>query len=132
LQIWSGIGKRESQLSCELGIGSWGKSIEILSENEAKGCKTLEVVEQSTLAGALESLRRVAVGVVEKLQALLVGLLGCLRPEGLDKPGGKGAQEVAVVEDELLDAGDIGVGRRVLPIDADAPGCEGTSAISVG
>jgi hypothetical protein len=119
-------------LSCELGIGSWRESIEVLGEDEAKSRKTLEVVEQSTLAGALESLRRVAVGVVEKLQALLVGVLGCLRPEGLDEPCGIGAQKVAVVEDELLDAGDIGVGRRVLPIDADAPGCERTSAISVG
>ena len=119
-------------MSCKLGIGSRGESIEVLGEDEAKGCKTLEMVEQSTLAGVLEALRRVAVGVVEKLQAVLVGVLGCLCPEGPDKPFGIGAQEVAVVEDELLDAGDIGVGRRVLPIDADASGCEGTSAISVG
>jgi hypothetical protein len=127
-----GISKWEVQLSCELGIGSWGESIKVLGEDEAKGRKTVEMVEQSTLTGALESQRGVAVGVVKKLQAVLVGVLGCLRPEGLDEPCGIGAQEAAVVEDELLDAGDIGVGRRVLPIDADAPGCEGTSAISVG
>jgi len=119
-------------LPCELGIESWGESIEILSEDEAEGRKTLEVVEQSTLASALEPLRRVAMGVGEKLHALLVGVLGCLRPEGLDKPCGKGAQEVAVVKDELLSPGELGVGRRVLPIDTEAPGCERTSAISVG
>jgi len=118
-------------LSCELGIGSWGESIEILGKDEADGRKAIEVVEQSTLAGVLEALRRVAVGVVNKLQAVLVCVLGCLCPEGLDEPSGIGAQEVAVVEDELFDAGDIGVGRRVPPIDADVPGCEGRSAISV-
>ena len=82
---------------------------------------------KSTLAGVLEPLRGVAVSVVEKLQAVLVGVLGCLRPEGLDEPCGAGTQVGAVVEDELLDAGEIGVGRRVLPIDADTP-----AAISVG
>jgi hypothetical protein len=119
-------------LSGSFGIGSRGELVELLSEDEAKGRETLEVVEQSTLAGALEPMGRVAVGVVEKLQALLVGVLGCLRPEGPDEPGGAGAQEGAVVEDELLGAGEVGEGRRALPIDEDAPGCEATRAISAG
>jgi hypothetical protein len=61
------MGKGEAQLPGELGIGSRGESIEVLGEDEAEGRKTLEVVEQSTLAGVLKPLRRVAVGVVEKL-----------------------------------------------------------------
>jgi len=114
-------------LPCELGIGSREESIEVLGEDEAEGLKTLKVVEQSTLAGVLEPLRCVTLGVVEKLQAVLVGVLGGLPPEGPDKPCGAGTQEGAVVEDELLGSGEIGVGRRVLPIDADAP-----AGISVG
>jgi hypothetical protein len=114
-------------LSCELGIGSRGESIEVLGEDEAQGRKTLEAVEQSTLAGVLQPLWGVAVNVVEKLQAVLVGVLGCLRPEGPDEPCGAGTQEGGVVEDELLGCGQICVGRRVLPVEADAP-----EVISVG
>ena len=107
-------------MPCELGIWSRGESIEVLGEDEAEGRKTIEAVEQSTLAGVLEPLRGVAVSVFEKLQAVLVGVLGCLRPEGPDEPFGAGTQEGAVVEDELLGSGEIGVGRRVFPIEADA------------
>jgi hypothetical protein len=114
-------------LSCELGIGSGGESIEVLGEDEAQGRKTLEAVEQNTLAGVLEPRRGVAVSVIEKLQAVLVGVLGCLRPEGPDEPCGAGTQEGGVVEDELLGSGEICVGRRVLPVEADAP-----EGISVG
>jgi hypothetical protein len=114
-------------LSYKLGIGSRGESIEVLSEDEAQGRKSVKLIEQSTLAGVLEPLRGVAVSVVEKLQAVLVGVLGCLRPEGPGEPCGAGTQEGAVVEDELLGSGEIGVGRRVFPIDADAP-----AGISVG
>jgi hypothetical protein len=123
----SGIGKREAQLPCELGIGSREESIEVLGEDEAEGRKTLEVIEQSTLAGVLEALRCVTLGVVEKLQAVLVGLLGGLRPEGPDEPFGAGTQEGGVVENELLGSGEIGVGRRVFPIESNAH-----AAISVG
>ena len=106
--------------------------VEALREDKTKGRETLEMVEQSTLTGPLEPMRRVAVAVAEKLHALLVGMLSCISPEGPDEVLGARAEESCVVEDELLGLGEIGVGRRALPIDADAPSYEGTSGISAG
>jgi hypothetical protein len=114
------------------GIGSRGELVELLSEDEAKGRKALEVVEQSALTGLLEAMGRVAVSVAEELDAFLVGTLSCLSPEGPDKPRGARAKDRAVLEDEQLGAGEVGEGSKGVLVDEDAPGCEGTRAISAG
>jgi hypothetical protein len=56
--------------------------------------------------------------VAEKLDALLVGVLGCLSPEGANEPSGAGAEQSRVVEDELFGPVEVGVGRNAVPVDA--------------
>jgi hypothetical protein len=127
-----GTNEREGQLSFVLGDDLGRYVVEVFGEDELNGREAREVVEQCPPAGALESLGRVAPGVLENLQAVLVGLMGCLPPEVPDEPGGRGAQDRRVLADEPLGPGQIALGRKALPKNADTARYARSSMLSVG
>jgi hypothetical protein len=92
-------------LSGGVGVGSQRESVEVFGKDQTKGSKTVEAVEEGALAGTLEPLGRIAVSMAEKLHALLVGVESCLSPKSADEPGGAGAEQGRMVEDELFGPG---------------------------
>jgi hypothetical protein len=104
----------------------------LLSEDELKRGEALETVQERLFASPLESLRCVALGVLENLQTLVVGLSGRLLPEIPDEAGGRRAQDRCVFGNEPLGPERILLGKAAFPWTADTARWARDSRFSAG